>query len=37
MSPSLPLGCTSALLLRDPSFLRFLLFGEELVVHFPAH
>jgi hypothetical protein len=27
---------TSALLLLDPSFLRFL-FGEELVVHFPAH
>jgi hypothetical protein len=28
---------TSALLLLDPSLLRFLLFGEELVVYFPAH
>ena len=27
----------SALLLLDPSLLRFLLFGEELVVYFPAH
>jgi hypothetical protein len=27
----------SALLLLDPSFLRFRLFGEELVVDFPAH
>jgi hypothetical protein len=27
----------SALLLLDPSLLRFLLFSEELVVYFPAH
>jgi hypothetical protein len=27
----------SALLFLDPSFLRFRLFGEELVVYFPAH
>ena len=27
----------SALLLLDPSLLRFPLFGEELVVYFPAH
>jgi hypothetical protein len=27
----------SALLLLDPRFLRFRLFGEELVVDFPAH
>jgi hypothetical protein len=25
------------LLFLDPSFLRFRLFGEELVVYFPAH
>jgi hypothetical protein len=28
-------ACT--LLLLDPSLVRFLLFGEELVVYFPAH
>jgi hypothetical protein len=27
----------SALLFIAPSFLRFRLFGEELVVYFPAH
>jgi hypothetical protein len=27
----------SALLFLDPSFLCFRLFGEELVVYFPAH
>jgi hypothetical protein len=27
----------SALLLFDPSLLHFLLFGEEIVVYFPAH
>jgi hypothetical protein len=27
----------SALLFLDPSFLRFRLFGEELVVDFPTH
>ena len=27
----------SALLLLDPSLLRFLLFSKKLVIHFPAH